>query len=63
MKIPGFEQTVMEMFGHKTNYVGLGMVIYGAYLLITGNFDAGMAFIGTGSGLMTLKDGQIKAGR
>lgn len=60
MKIPFFTQTITEMFGSKTNYVGLACIVIGGWKVFTGNVMAGLELIGLGLGLFGIKDAIVK---
>lgn len=60
MKILGFEQTITEMFGSKTNYVGLACIVIGGWKVFTGNVMTGLELIGLGLGLFGIKDAIVK---
>ena len=63
MKLPFFTQTITEMFGSKTNYVGLACIIFGGFQVFKGNVMTGLELIGLGLGLFGIKDAVVKAGK
>lgn len=62
-QLPMFSQTVGQFSQSKSNWTGGLMIVVGCYLLLNGVDTVGVQLVGTGIGLITIKDAVNKVGK
>lgn len=56
MKLPLFDQTIMQFMGSKSNWSGVAAIALGAWMLNNGEMETSMMMITYGMGILGLKD-------